>query len=52
METCNAITSSLFYLIDDEGEKLDIKALDKDLDLSTLPDLGKLTWHMDDDLIL
>ena len=47
METCNAITSSLLYLSDDEGEKFIFKPLDKDTDLNDLPIILHTNWKLD-----
>ena len=42
------MTASLFYATDDEGEKLNSKGLNKDIDLSGLPNIEIVNWQIDE----
>ena len=42
---CDDITASLFYVGDTSGERMKMKPLDKDLDYSTLPNLGTVSFN-------
>ena len=52
MNLCNEITSKIIYLADDKEMKMTFTPPEKDFDFSTLPNLGKQHWKIDESLLI
>ena len=53
MEICNEMTSKTLSLYDAQGKnKLTFTAPDKDVDLTTLPNLGVQVWKVNESILI